>query len=423
VCAVLTLAAVPRAHADLRADLQIWAWNIAAASLNMLTPGFSQAQPECHIHVNMTGANMQSRFLLSLSAGVGAPDLMQLQVREVPRYAVTGKLADLTELAAKYADAFAPSFWKDCVHNGRIYAIPWDMGPCAVFYKRAIFEKYHIDPATIETWADYIEAGKRLLKESGGQTKLMCLPTGITNDLFEILIQQNNCQVFDEEGRIAINSPEGTEVIDLFRDLIRSGVGANIEFFSHPFFASFRSDTIASYPMAVWFGGLILDYAPETSGKWGVFRLPAFRPGGLRTSNLGGSTLVIPEQCQHKEAAWAFIEYALCTHASQVEQYRKFELFPALVTTHGDPFFDEDVPFFGGQKVRRLFSLDIDRLPHVERTPDWMEAIRYLTQALSHWANGDLAPSDVFLADVEERLSRRLGRPISPLSPTQRKGR
>lgn len=407
---------------ELRADLQIWAWNIAAASLNMLTPAFAQTHPGCNIHVNMTGANMQSRFLLSLAAGVGAPDLMQLQVREAPRYAITGKLTDLTEVAGKYAQAFAPSFWKDCVCDGRIYAIPWDMGPCAVFYKRPIFEKYGIDPNAIETWADYIEAGKRLLTKSGGKTKMMCLPTGITNDLFEILIQQNDCQVFDTEGRIAINSPQSAEVIDLFRDLIRSGIGANIEFYSHPFMASFRSDTVASYPMAVWFGGIILDYAPETSGTWGVFRLPAFRPGGLRTSNLGGSTLVIPEQCENKEAAWAFIEHALCTHESQVEQYRKFELFPALVTTHNDPFFDEEVPFFGGQKVRRLFALDIDKLPHMERTPDWMEAIRYVTQALSQWANGDLAPSGVFLAELEARLSRRLGRPVSPLSPTYRGG-
>lgn len=405
-----------KAPESLNADLQVWAWNIAAASLNELAPGFEKQFPGCKLFVNMTGRNLQSRFLLSLSAGVGAPDVAQLQQREAPRYGMTGKLADLTAVAKPYENAFAASFWKSCVHEGRIYAIPWDMGPCAVFYKRHIFEKYQIDPETIETWDEYIAVGKRLLEASQGQTKMLCVPTGQVSDLLEILMQQNGCQVFDEEGRIAIYSNEMVEVMDLMRKFIQSGIGANILLFGHAFLASLKTDSVASYPMAAWFGGNVRDFAPGTSGNWGVFRLPAFRKGGLRTSNLGGSVLVIPEQCTHKEAAWAYVHYALCRPEAQIQQYRNFDLFPALLSTHGDPFFDEPVPFFGGQKVRRLFSLDIDKIPAVNRTTDWMEAVMYCSQVLSSWASGAMGPSDEFLARLEDKLSVRLGRMISPAS-------
>lgn len=406
----------PRAAEPAAAEgaIEIWSWNIAAASLEKLVPPFRVTYPEVDVRVTMSGANMQSRFLLSLSANVGAPDISQLQLVEAPFYVQTRRLADLSTVAARYAAQFPASFWRNCVADGKVYAVPWDMGPCAVFYKRPLFERYGIDPETIETWADYIAAGKKILEGSGGKTKMMFLPTGQLEPMFEILIQQTGGQIFDEEGRVAINSAEVFEALDVIRQLLDSGICVNAPMWSHSLYASLKSDTVATYPMAVWFGGTIRDHAPETSGKWGVFRLPAVAHGGLRTSNLGGSVLVIPDQSQHKEAAWAFIEYALCTPEGQLEQFKNFDLFPALLTTHDAPFFDEPVEFFAGQKVRRLFAEDITRIPALNRTIDWQEAMRYVREELSAWrAAGGGDPREV-LRTLERKLTRRLARSPAP---------
>src|SRR5437016_835757 len=79
--------------------VQVWSWNIAAKSLQKLVPAFHQKYPRVKVDVDMTGTNMQARFLLSLSAGVGAPDVMQLQMTEAPHYIATHRLADLTPVA------------------------------------------------------------------------------------------------------------------------------------------------------------------------------------------------------------------------------------------------------------------------------------------------------------------------------------
>ncbi len=400
---------------QLEGDVQVWGWNIAAASLNKLVPAFNERYPGVNVHVNMTGANLQSRFLLSLSAGVGAPEVSQLQLAEAARYARTLKMTDLTAVAQQYADDFPASFWSNCVYEGRVYAVPWDMGPCAVFYKRHVFEKYAVDPESIVTWDDFIAAGQGILEASGGETKMMNLSTGGMEVLFEILLQQcEGGQIFDGEGRIAIRADATARVIDLLRKLLQSGITSNNTAFGHAFYASIRSDIIATFPMAAWFGGTIKDYAPEMAGDWGVFRLPAMEPGGLRTSNQGGSVLVIPDQCPRKEAAWAFVEYALCTPEAQIEQYRNFDLFPALLSTHTDPFFDEPDPYYGDQKVRRLFATDIERIPALNRTQDWFEALRYVRQALSEWATNGLGPTEDLLDALESKLARRLGREIAP---------
>lgn len=398
----------------LQGDLQVWSWNIAAASLRQLIPSFQERFPGVAVRIEMNGTNAASRFLLSLSAGVGAPDIVQLQAREAPRYTATGRLTELTAVARKYEKAFVASFWENCLFEGRVYAIPWDIGPCAVYYKRSVFDRYGIDPEAISTWDDFITAGRDLVARSKGKSKMLCLPTGGMNDLFEILLQQSGGQIFDEAGRVAFDSPATIDTLRLIRKLLDAGIGANILPWSFEYLATFNTDSVATYPAASWFGGMIRDYAPKTSGDWGVFRLPAYAPGGLRTSNLGGSVLVIPEQGRQQEAAWAFIEHTLCTPEAQIEQFRGFDLFPGLLSTHQDPFFDEPVEFFGGQKVRRLFALDIDKIPTLHRTTDWMEAVRYIQQALSQWAAGRADTPEQLAADVQERLCRRLNRAAAP---------
>ena len=403
----------PSADSELKAEIDIWSWNIAAASLEKLVPSFNERYPDIKVTIDMSGTNMQSRFLLSLVAGVGAPDLSQLQLVDAPRFGPSGRMMDLTEVAKQYEDSFSPSFWQNCVHNGRIYAIPWDMGPCAIFYKRDLFERYGVDPDSIETWEDYIEVGKRIVEASEGETKVLPLSTQGLIGIFEILIQQNGGGVFDEEGRIIIRSQENVEALEVLRGLLDSGITTPVNVFSHEYFASLQNDTIATYPMAVWFGGSIKDYAEPTAGNWGVFRLPAYRPGGLRTSNLGGSVLAIPDQGKNKEAAWKFVEYALCTKEGQLAQYRNFDLFPCLMTTFDAPFFDEPDPFYAGQKVRRLFATDIEKIPVLIRTEDWNQALRYIGQGLSHWADGHVDHA-VFLWEMERKLQRKLGREVAP---------
>ncbi|MBI2424032.1 MAG: extracellular solute-binding protein [Candidatus Hydrogenedentes bacterium] len=409
----------PAASTGIAGELRVDSWNIAAVGLKALLPEFSATYPNIHATIHMSGAQLQARFMLSLAAGVGAPDVTQLQFPEVARYAATGRLTDLTEVAQRYWKDFPEHVWKDCMHEGRIYAIPWDIGPCGVFYKRDIFERYGIDPGKIETWEDYLAAGQRLLQASGGKTRMFIHPTGFQDVMFEMLLRQRGGQIFDEAGRIAVNSSESLEVLQLLKRFVEAGTTANIQFWSQPFFGSFSTDTVATYPMAAWFGGFLQDYAPGTSGNWGVFPLPAFSPGGVRTSSYGGSAVVIPDQCVLKDAAWSFLEFMICRPASQLAHYQNFNLFPAMTTVYGDSFFDEPLVFYGGQAVRRFFTQNVERIPVMHHTQDWLETRLYVRQSLGKWAGRGMGDGAGFLADLEARLARRLDREIAPGSLSQ----
>lgn len=405
-------------------ELTVWSWNIAAKSLQHLAPEFEKTQPAVKVSVDMTGARMLTRLMLAMAAGVGAPDVSQLELTDAPRYISTERLTDLTPVAAKYKDLFPAAQWDNCTMNGRVYAIPWDVGPCAVFYKRDLFRRYGIDADKIETWDDYIAAGKEILRKSGGRTKMMPLGSNSLRPMFEVLIQQNGGQVFDAQGRIAINSPQARQALEALEKMRTSGICSDVALWSQEFLAGLNDESIATYPSAIWFAGTIKDTVKDFAGKraeWGVFRLPALTPGGLHVANLGGSVLVIPAQCQNKAAAWAFVEYALCTKQGQMMQYRSMNLFPAYLPAMQSPELDEPDPFFGGQRIVSLFAQDVTRISKLNRTPAWAEAIRYLDQELSHWAASGMA-SDGFFENLEQKMQHRLGVPIAPQPAAARVG-
>jgi lactose/L-arabinose transport system substrate-binding protein len=398
-------------ESDGREVVEVWGWSIAAESLDLLVPAFQRTQPEVDVRVTRSGANLQSRFLLGLAAGVGAPDISQLQEREAAKFTATGRLLDLTDLAGRYAEEFSPAFWASGLHEGRVYSIPWDMGPCAVFYKRWIFERYGIDPESIETWDDFIAVGTRLREASGGATAMLPLTLGGLTDLFQILMQQNGGGIFNQAGEIILDSPENVAALDLIRRLVDSGVTTPLG--GPELLASLGADSVACYPAAVWFMNQIKDNTPAARvGQWGVFRLPAFAPGGLRTSNLGGSVLVIPEQSEQGLAAWRFVEFANCTVEGQVAQYREKGLFPAYLPALQHPYFSEPDSFFGGQPVHRLFATDLELIPPLIRTKDWNEAERMLGQTLSRWLTRR-QDHRTYLQTLAANLSRKVGRPVA----------
>jgi lactose/L-arabinose transport system substrate-binding protein len=408
------------ASAHPQGAITVWSWNIAAKSLQKLAPQFERTQPAVKVDVDMTGARMQTRLMLSLAAGVGAPDVSQFELTDAPRYIATGRLTDLTPIAAKYRTMFPTSLWDNCTMNGRVYAIPWDIGPCGVFYKRDLFLRYGIDATKIETWDDYIEAGKTILQRSGGRTKMLALGSNSLRPMFEMLIQQNGGQIFDDQGRIAIDSPQTRQALGLIRKMRAAGICSDTALWSQEFLAGLNDESIATYPIAVWFAGTIKDTVKDFAGKkadWGVFRLPAITPGGLHVANLGGSVLVIPAQSRNKAAAWAFIEYALCTNTGQLAQYKSMSLFPAYLPALQTSVLDEPDPFFGGQKTGRLFATDVTRISRLNRTPAWGEAIRYLDQELSRWAASGMQ-SDGFFENLARKMHRRLDLPIAPPTVT-----
>lgn len=108
------------------------------------------------------------------------------------------------------------------------------------------------------------------------------------------------------------------------------------------------------------------DIDPEGAGHWGATVLPGNLPG----TNWGGSFLVIPEQSENKEAAWAFVKYMLATTEGQNTMFKAVDYFPAYEPAWeaAPELYTEGDPYFGGQAPNKIAAEIAANVPVVYNT-------------------------------------------------------
>jgi ABC-type glycerol-3-phosphate transport system substrate-binding protein len=112
-----------------------------------------------------------------------------------------------------------------------------------------------------------------------------------------------------------------------------------------------------------------LDAADALGGKIRVMPLPAWEPGGRRTSTVGGTAMFIPKGCPRVDEAWALAKFLYFDRESLVQRFRTQNIVPPLQTVYDDPVFDEPVAFFQGQRVGQLLTELAAEVPPVNGSP------------------------------------------------------
>ena len=163
----LVLLASGSAYAQ-SATLTVWSWNVAASALKSTLEGFNKQFPDIKVDVQDLG-NQQvfDKTLAACAAGGdGLPDIVTIENFEAEIFwsrfpDCFANLKDLgytADMQAKF-----PDFKRTELEIGDVaYAMPWDSGPVAVFYRRDYYEKAGVDPKSIATWDDFIAAGKKV---------------------------------------------------------------------------------------------------------------------------------------------------------------------------------------------------------------------------------------------------------------------
>jgi lactose/L-arabinose transport system substrate-binding protein len=358
-------AAAEAPPADTAANLTIWCWEAAADTLKVVDADFKQAYPNIELkYVLFEPADVYQKIQLAVAAGGGFPDVSCIEDSHLAQFVELGALADITDETAPFTDAMNAYKWPEAQKDGRTFAMPWDSGPVALFYRRDVFEQAGVDAASLETWDDYYEAAKTIKQETG--VPMWPQPKG-QNDarLFEMLLWQQGLGYVDAEGNVILDEePRIEETLEYMARFWREDLAQGAEWWTDAWYKALADGKVATVVEAVWLGTFFKSFiAPDADGKWGVVRMPAWEPDGVRASNDGGSTLAIFERSEQKDAAWAYIRFHLGLDESQLEMYREKDIFPSLETTYGDQFFAEPDPYFGGDEARALFAEVVTEIP------------------------------------------------------------
>lgn len=358
------------ADAEVSGAITVWTWDVSATALKRLATDYTAKHPGTTIDVVDIGYdNAYDKMSVSLQAGSGLPDIITVESARMPAYIsqFPKGFTDLKPLIDGKTDLFeAAKVEASSDKEGRLLSMPWDSGTVANFIRTDYFKEVGIDPASVKTWNDMVEAGVKI-KEKTGHTLISTDLSG--GGIFSMLLQQQGKGTFNAAGEIDLNAPEAVEALTLMQTMQKKGLLHNVKGWDGQVTAA-KDGKSATNPEAVWWIGTLVGEAPELSGKYGVQPLPVFKEGGGATSSNGGSTLAVPTQAKNPVLAGDFVKFALANTDNQVSMMRDEGLFPSYLPAFKDPIFAEPQKYFGGEKVYELFAEQTPKILPVPTTSD-----------------------------------------------------
>lgn len=299
------------------------------------------------VDVELVGWDVQFDRIRNAAASGEGPDVTQAGTTQVPFFAALGGFDDLSDKVESIGGeaAYAPGIWgtSQVVDQDGTWGIPWFTEARTVYYRRDVLKKAGVDPRTaFQDWDSFratLQAIKDRVPEVDGQR---IEPFGmpgkkafdLVHNVMPFVWSAGGQELNDDATRSTINAPEAQEGVTFFADLVADGLadrsmlerdGTQVE------------NQFKGGRLGVWIGGVwvLPSAAREDDDNW----VPAARrnvavapmprgPSGDAFTFVGGSNLMLFKNSEHKEAAWALIEY-LSQDRVQSDYADLMGMFPA----------------------------------------------------------------------------------------------
>lgn len=333
---------------------QIERWNVAHPENERFTP------------LIFSIPALERRLLSGFLSGTPVADLAEVEIGMIGKF-FSGPLeavgfVDLTDrlqqeglLEAINRPSLAP--WTS---RGRIFGLPHDVHPVLLAYRADIVEAAGIDVSAVATWEDFVRVMSPLMKDANGDgvPDHYLLNIWETNlDAMEMLVLQAGGEFFDENQRPLLDSETNALVISTIVSWTagpgRIGLNApNFDAVGNQLFL--RGDVLCNL-MPDWLAGIWMQDLPGLKGKVKLMPLPAWSPGGRRTSVAGGTMLGIAKRSVQQENDWKFAKELYLSPELARQLFRVSAIISPVKANWADPMYAEPNPYFSGQANGLLY--------------------------------------------------------------------
>lgn len=286
---------------------------------------WNEANPDRTIEVTFTTYPYESnhtKLLTSLQAGVGAPDICDVEMGQVPNvYAgLDTWLYPLDDAMAPYAadmltsrlDAYKGS-------DGKQYGAPFHVGATVQYYNMAVLEEAGItqeDVDAVVTWDDWVALGERYLDAIGRPEGKYwtSVDTGGCDWQWVAMAEYGEDWTGGAEGASAnVQLDSVKKMLTMEQEWVNSGL-AEVSPDGHvdleAGYQNILDHNIVSFPKAMWYMSRFINYMPEEKGNWYIAKCPVFEEGQNCSVGIGGTGTVVTAQSADPELAADFLCYA-----------------------------------------------------------------------------------------------------------------
>jgi multiple sugar transport system substrate-binding protein len=355
------------ARAAERPSLTVAAFPLVDVIAKDVLKGWGRSHPEVRAEViSRQYDDHHTAMTTALSTSGHLPDVIALESSYLGRFSLGTGLEDLSAPAfgaERFKDRFV-SFAFETARNreGHVVAMPTDIGPGSLFYRADLLTQAGLQEADLtRSWESYVEAGMQLKARTGAYL------IGDVRLLKDIVVRAGTPpgegQFFDNQQRPQVTSARFVRAFELAQKVRRQGLDARVEVWFNDWAEMLKRGRLATEISGCWMAGQMANWvAPGTAGKWRVAQLPE-----NAYCSYGGTYYAIPRRSapERKQLAWQLIQELTLERQRQLEAFKSQDAFPALLAAQEGAFFDEPVPFLGGQKARQLWRDAAQRIPVV----------------------------------------------------------
>ena len=297
--------------------LDMWVFaELHAAFYEQMADQWNEANPDRPVDLEVTVYpydDMHNKLQLAANSGSGLPDVVDIEVSKFSNFVTEDgrtPLMDLSEAAEPYKDDIVEARLDLYSRAGGIYGFPMHVGAFVAFYNAALLEAAGVDYTTIETWDDFEAAGTAYNQATGKAFGVAS--TGV--DMVEpLMVAQLGGSFFDEDGNVAVNSPEVVEALEIEQGMLDAGALSAIPRgspASEEAFGAINRGDYAAIVYPAWYTSRFVDYMPDLSGDVAIAPAPVMDGGEVATIGGGGTGTAVVESSPNKDFAAEWLAFA-----------------------------------------------------------------------------------------------------------------
>lgn len=372
---------------------------------------YRKVRPDVTVRLSsLSFGDHHNSLTTGLATGVSLPDVVAIDVGYLGRLIGSGALEDLSlppYNALQYREkVFAFTMTQASPRGGGLGAMPVDVGPGTLLYRKDIIDKAGVSEATlIESWESYIDAGKQIKERTGAS--LVPNASSLSDLYIRANVKSGEGIYFDNNDRPLVNTPRFERAFALAKAARVAGLDAKMAPWTTEWFEGFKRGTFATEMSGAWLAGHLANYiAPDSRGLWRAAPLP-----NRVYASWGGSYYGIPKKLPEvrKKEAWEFVRYLSLDRGMQLAALQGLDAYPSLIEASNDSFFEQPVAYLGGQQARLLWREAAKQIPAPEVNRLDPIAAQVIAAELEKVLELDKPIKDA-LATAERVIARRIRR-------------
>jgi arabinosaccharide transport system substrate-binding protein len=372
--------------------------------------------PDRPITINFTFIDyntMHDNLLAALLVGTGAPDLADIEISKFATF-LKGDihLLDLTEVVDPYRGDIIETRLAPYQFGGAQYGIDYHLGAFLMYYNTEVMEAAGVDPDSIVTWDDYVEAGKQVTQDTDGDgTTDVYMASVEETDMFSMrsLTLMNGGGAYNADGELILNRPENVEALQFLLDMVLvDGIAAPAPGGGHhhpDHYLAMSQGKFASLWMPQWYMIRFPENMAELEGKMIVRPMPIFEEGGYTTTMGGGTGTAITDQTPEgeRQLAMEFLAFAKLSYEANIELWTVLGFDPMRPDVYEDPALLEPMPFWSNEIPFEVIKSELGNVAPEYTGPQYPEIATYFRNTgLYDLIENQVPPEEVLANAVAE---------------------